>query len=49
MIKSSKVVFISEELERDFNSLKENDPIKKAMIRAIHDLQENAFFWNPDS
>ena len=43
MIKASKVVFISEELERDFNSLKEEDPIKKAMVRAIHDLKENAF------
>ena len=38
MIKPSKVVFISDELEKNFNSLKENDPIKKAMIRAIRDL-----------
>ena len=44
MIKPSKVVFISDELEKDFNSLKEDDPIKKAMIRAIQDLKENAFF-----
>ncbi|MBU0470096.1 MAG: hypothetical protein KKA62_04340 [Nanoarchaeota archaeon] len=44
MIKPSKVVFISDELEKDFNSLKDDDPIKKAMIRAIHDLRENAFF-----
>ncbi len=43
MIKPSKVVFISDELEQDFNSLKEDDPIKKAMIRAIKDLKENAF------
>ena len=43
MIKPSKVVFISEELERDFNILKENDPIKKSIIRAIQDLRENAF------
>ena len=43
MIKPSKVVFISDELEKDFNSLKEDDPIKKAMIRAIQDLKENAF------
>ena len=43
MIKPSKVVFISEELEKDFNSLKEDDPIKKAMVRAIQELNENAF------
>ncbi|MFA5175801.1 MAG: hypothetical protein WC413_00885 [Candidatus Nanoarchaeia archaeon] len=43
MIKPSKVVFISDELERDFNLLKEEDPIKKGIIRAIKDLKENAF------
>ncbi len=43
MIKASKVVFISEELEDNFNSLKIDDPIKKAMIRAIQDLKQNAF------
>ena len=43
MIKPSKVVFISDELERDFNTLKDDDPIKKAMVRAILDLKENAF------
>ena len=31
MIKPSKVVFISDELEKDFNELKENDPIKKGI------------------
>jgi len=43
MIKQSKVVFISDELEKDFNELKNDDPIKKGMIRAIKDLQQNAF------
>ena len=43
MIKASKVVFISEELEDDFNSLKIDDPLKKGMTRAIIDLKENAF------
>ena len=43
MIKPSKVVFISDELEKNFNELKENDPIKKGIIRAIRDLKENAF------
>ena len=43
MIKPSKIKFVSEELEKDFNELKDNDPIKKGIIRAIKDLQENAF------
>ena len=43
MIKPSKVVFISDQLEKDFNKLKDNDPIKKGIIRAIKDLQQNAF------
>ncbi len=43
MIKASKVVFISSELEEDFNRLTVEDPIKKGMIRAITDLRENAF------
>ena len=43
MIKPSKVVFISAELEEDFNDLKDEDPIKKGLIRAIKDLKENAF------
>jgi len=43
MIKPSRVVFISDELEKDFNELKEDDPIKKGLIRAIKDLKENAF------
>ena len=43
MIKPSKVVFIDKKLEISFNSLKENDFIKKSIIRAIHDLRQNAF------
>lgn len=43
MIKPSKVVFISDELEKEFNGLREDDPIKSGMIRAINDLNENAF------
>ena len=43
MIKPSRVVFISDELEKDFNELKENDPIKKGIVRAIRDLRVNAF------
>ena len=43
MIKPSKVVFINDKLEDNFNSLKQDDPIKKSIIRAIHDLRQNAF------
>ena len=43
MIKPSRVVFISQELEEEFTSLKENDPLKKAIIRAVIELKENAF------
>ena len=43
MIKPSKVVFISGELETSFNSLEEKDFLKKAIIKAIKDLKENAF------
>jgi len=43
MIKPSKVVFINDELEKDFHILKAEDPIKKGISRAIKDLQQNAF------
>jgi hypothetical protein len=43
MIKPSKVVFISDELEDNFKSLKDDDPIKKGMIRAIKDLKVRMF------
>ena len=43
MIKPSRVVFISDELEDSFNSLPEDDFVKKSMIRAIKDLRQNAF------
>ncbi len=43
MIKPSKVVFISDDLERSFHALSDDDPIKKSIVRAIKDLKENAF------
>ena len=43
MIKPSKVVFISDELEKDFYALKEDDPLRKAITKAITDLRDNAF------
>lgn len=43
MIKKSKVKFISKELEDNFESLSEEDFIKKSIKRAIDDLKKNAF------
>lgn len=43
MIKPSKVKFISDELEKEFNQLGDEDPIKKGIIRIITELRENAF------
>ena len=43
MIKPSRVVFISDQLEKDFSELKDEDPIKKGIVRAIKDLRGNSF------
>ncbi|MDD5417321.1 MAG: hypothetical protein PHW96_00345 [Candidatus Nanoarchaeia archaeon] len=43
MIKASKVVFISDELEGYFNSLSDEEPLKKAIVKAIKNLNYNAF------
>jgi len=37
----SRVKFIDNELEKAFNTLTDNDPIKKAIIRAIQNLKED--------
>ena len=42
-MKPEKVVFFDEDLENAFNNLPDNDPVKKAMTRAIKDIWENAF------
>ena len=42
-MKPEKVVFVDGSLEKSFNELNEEDPIKKALIRAIKTLQEDAF------
>ena len=41
MAESSSVRFIDKELEEAFNELSENDPIKKALIRAIQNIKED--------
>src|SRR3989338_8560587 len=43
MIKRSKVVFVSETLEKSFESLPENEILKKHIRRAIEEIKENAF------
>jgi len=42
-MKPEKIVFVDETLENSFNELNEADPIKKALIRAINFLKEDAF------
>lgn len=43
MIKRSHVKFVSENLENEFESLPEEEPLKKHIKRAIEDLKQNAF------
>jgi len=42
-MKPEKVVFIDESLENSFDELKDNDPIKKSLKKAIRTIQEDAF------
>lgn len=42
MIKKSKVVFISEKLEKTFDSIPESELLKKNIKKAIENLKENA-------
>ncbi|MEK6918117.1 MAG: hypothetical protein AABW51_04170 [Nanoarchaeota archaeon] len=42
-MKPEKVVFFDESLEKSFNGLNAADPVKKALVRAIKTLQEDAF------
>ena len=43
MIKPSKVKFIDDELENSYNHLRDDDFLKKAIKRAVKDLNRNAF------
>jgi len=42
-MKPQKVVFFAQDLEDAFNNLSDKDPLKKAVIRAIKNIQEDAF------
>ena len=43
MKKPSRVVFISNALEKEYNTLRDDDFLKKAIGRAIRELQRNTF------
>ena len=43
IIKKSKVIFVDDKIEKEFNNLDENDEIKKWINRAIEDIKQNAF------
>ena len=49
ILKSSEVIFANNKLENSFNKLKDNDEIKKYLIRAIKDIQLNAYCGVPIS
>jgi len=42
-MKLKKIVFVDETLEKSFNTIDKNDPIKKALTKAIQSLKEDAF------
>jgi len=43
MIIKSKVVFLNKKLEKEISSLSENNPVRKAVSKAVEDLKANAF------
>jgi len=42
-MKSDKLKFIDHSLENVFNDLKDDDPVKKSLIKAIRDIKENCY------
>ena len=42
-MKPKKTLFIDTSLEKAFNELDNEDPTKKALIRAIKDIQQNCY------
>lgn len=42
--KANGVIFADDILERAFNSLVENSPLKKSIKKIINDLKENVFY-----
>jgi Txe/YoeB family toxin of Txe-Axe toxin-antitoxin module len=42
-MKSDRVIFVDKNLEDSFNVLSNKDPLKKALVKAIKNIQKNAF------
>ena len=42
-MKSDKLKFIDHSLENVFNDLKDDDPVKKSLIKAIREIKENCY------
>lgn len=42
-MRPERIVFIDDSLEKSFNELNNEDPIKKGLIRALKELREDAF------
>ena len=40
-MKAHKLIFVDKDLEREFNNLSDEDPIKKGLIKAMRDIKEN--------
>lgn len=47
MIKKSKVIFADDKIEKEFNSLDENDELKKHINRAMDEIKNNVFCSTP--
>ena len=47
IIKKSRVIFINDKIEKEFNELKDNDETKRWIRKAIEDLKQNAFCGIP--
>ena len=47
MIKPSKVIFADKKLEEIYFKLKQEDPLKKAIKKAIEKIKRNAFAGEP--
>ncbi len=47
MIKKSEVIFVNDKIEEEFNSLDEDDELKKHINRAIEEIRQNAFCGIP--
>ena len=43
-MKPTKIKFVTERLEKEFENLDENDFLKKSIKKALADLKANAFF-----